>query len=504
MTEVTTDTTTGATARTTPGRPADTATGTPADTATGTAAGAPTGTRTAATAAGSRPPGVPDGRRTVEARSTGTTLGPEFTTGSGPWLRTEDGTAWFDGTAGSGAATLGHQHPEVTAAAAAQLGRLTHTACKLGSDVRTRMVERIGALSPYAQPAVLPTATGAEAVESALKIARAATGHQAVVTFRYAYHGKTAGALALTWRTDFKAHSAPQPDSVVTAELPDPRVPGEADGMARFAAGLSTALDAADLLGGTAAVVLEPIQVTEGVLPVPPAVLDEIARQAHSRGALLVLDEIYTGLGRAGRLFTAELMSGPPDLTLLGKTLGNGFPVGAVVGERAVVDALPPGVQTSTFSGHPVSCAAATAVLDVLVRQDVAGRARTLGERLHADLTALAARHPWMRAVRTAGALAAFDCAPDGAGGPDPALAKAVTTGALRQRLLLFGGGPEGATVKIVPPVLLSDGEYRWMVSALASAVSSAEAHMTGQAAERTAGGGAPAVGGTSAKGSRI
>ncbi|CAM5626828.1 Aspartate aminotransferase family protein OS=Streptomyces rimosus subsp. rimosus (strain ATCC/ DSM 40260 / JCM 4667 / NRRL 2234) OX=1265868 GN=SRIM_004235 PE=3 SV=1 [Streptomyces rimosus subsp. rimosus] len=218
--------------------------------------------------------------------------------------------------------------------------------------------------------------------------------------------------------------------------------------------------------------ILEPVQVTEGVLDVAPELLDEIARQAHSRGALLILDEIYTGLGRAGRLFTAELMTEKPDLTLLGKTLGNGFPVGAVVGERAVVDALPPGVQTSTFSGHPVSCAAAEAVLDVVVREDLAGRAQQLGKRLRADLDALAARHPWMRAVRTTGALAAFDCVRDGR--PVPELARAVTGNALRGRLLLFGGGPEGASVKIVPPALLDDDGYRFLIDTLGTAVAEA------------------------------
>ncbi|MFE9042248.1 aspartate aminotransferase family protein [Streptomyces sp. NPDC012421] len=408
----------------------------------------------------------------AEARSTGTVLGPEFATGSGPWLYTAGGTPWFDGTAGSGAATLGHQHPAVTAAAAEQLGRLTHTGCKLSSDARTRMVDKIARLSPYQDAAVLPTATGGEAVESALKIARAATGHRAVVTFRHGYHGKTAGALALTWRPEFKAYSDLPDTSVVTAELPDPRTPRE-DDAERFAAGLARALDRADRLGGTAAVVLEPVQVTEGVLPVAPALLDEIARQAHARGALLILDEIYTGLGRAGRLFTSELMTERPDLTLLGKTLGNGFPVGAVVGERHIVDALPAGVQTSTFSGHPVSCAAAAAVLDVVTDVDLPRRARELGARLAHDLAELAARHPWMASVRTAGALAAFDCARDGA--PDPARARAVTGQALRGRLLLFGGGPEGATVKIVPPALLDEADYRPLIEGLTAAVSAAD-----------------------------
>ena len=408
----------------------------------------------------------------TEARSTGTTVGPRFSTGDGPWLRTGEGTAWFDGTSGSGAATLGHQHADVTAAVAAQLNRLVHTGCKFGSDTRAEMVRRLGALSPYRRPAVLPTTTGAEAVESALKVARAATGHRAVVAFRYGYHGKTSGALGLTWRTGFRAYSPLPPDTVFTGRLPDPRQDRSGDA-AGFAAELSATLDAADGHGGTAAVVLEPVQVTEGVLAVPPASLDEIARQAQARGALLILDEIYTGLGRAGRLFTAELMTERPDLTLVGKTLGNGFPIAAVVGEREVLDALPAGVQTSTYFGNPLCCAAACAVLDVVVREDLPGRARALGERMATDLGELAAGHPWLSQVRAVGALAAFDCVSDGR--PAPELARAVLSAAARERLLLFGGGPEDATVKLVPPALLDDDDYLFLRDALAAAVATVQ-----------------------------
>lgn len=408
-----------------------------------------------------------------EARSTGTTTGPRFISGLGPWLQAQDGSRWFDGTSGSGAVTLGHQYPHVTAAASAQLTRLTHTGCKLMSSARVEFIDRLAVLAPYRDPAVLPTVTGAEAVEAALKVARAATGRRAVVAFRYGYHGKTAGALALTWREEFRRYTPLTTDAVVIAELPDPRG-ADVSSLVDFTEGLARALDEAETLGGAAAVIVEPVQVTEGVLAVSPAMLDEIARQAAARGALLILDEIYTGLGRAGRLFTAEQMTLPPDLTLLGKTLGNGFPIAAVVGERAVIDTLPAGVQTSTFSGHPVSCAAASAVLDTVVREDVAGRARDIGRRLAADLAELTVRHPWLTAPRVVGGLAAFDCA-DAAGHPDPRRAATVIANAAGERLLLFGGGPDGATVKIVPPVLLAGDEYRFLVDSLRCAVAVAE-----------------------------
>ncbi|MCQ4122373.1 aspartate aminotransferase family protein [Rhodococcus tibetensis] len=402
-------------------------------------------------------------RSSREARSTGTRLGPVFAEGHGAWLTAVDGTDYFDATAGSGAVSLGHQHPAVVDAVVAQARRLGHTGCKLGSDVREEMTAQLAALVPFEDARVLPTATGSEAIEAALKVARAATGRNSVVALDRSFHGKTAGALALTWRQSLKEHSGPAPQGIWRIDPPDPRA-GDDNGAAEQQARSLIARAAAT--GDLAAVVIEPVQVTEGVLELPVRYIDAVADEARKAGALVVIDEIYTGLGRCGRLFRSELLSHTPDLIVLGKTLGNGSPIAAVTGPAAVLDALPAGVQTSTFSGNPVSCAAAVAVLDVVVNQDVPARARELGEYLREHGQESMREFEWIRDWRVVGGLAGFDCI-DSAGQPSPSLARAFTRAALAERLLLFSGGPQDASVKIVPSLMMSQADLRRLTDLL-------------------------------------
>lgn len=403
------------------------------------------------------------GRSNCEARSTGTRLGPVFAHGNGAWLTAVDGTEYFDATAGSGAVSLGHQYPAVVDAVVAQARRLGHTGCKLGSDVREQMTARLAALVPFQDARVLPTATGAEAIEAALKVARAATGRNGVLALDRSFHGKTAGALALTWRQSLKEHSGPAPDGVFRIDPPDPRM-GDDDGAAAHRARSVIAQLGAG--GDLAAVVIEPVQVTEGILALPVPYLDAVAEEARKFGALVVIDEIYTGLGRCGRLFWSERLNHTPDLIVLGKTLGNGSPIAAVTGPAEVLDALPPGVQTSTFSGNPVSCAAAVAVLDVVVSQDVPSRAFELGECLQEHGQQMMRDFEWIRDWRVVGGLAGFDCV-DSFGQPSPALAAAFTRAALAERLLLFSGGPQDASIKIVPSLMLSQSDIRTLTALL-------------------------------------
>lgn len=402
----------------------------------------------------------------MEAISTGSFNTPTFVRGQGCWLYDAEGRAHFDGTAGSGAITLGHQYPPVIEAAHRQLDRLVHTGCKFGSDARAQLVERLAALAPFERAAVLPAVIGTEAVESALKVARAATGRRSVVAFRHGYHGKSAGSLPLTWREEFRRYSTVDAASVFVAELPQAGTPDAASACEQALEGFRALLERAAAAGASpAAVIVEPIQVTEGVLFAGEGFLDAMIEISHEHGTLVVLDEIYTGMGRCGRRFYCEGLKHAPDLLIVGKSLGNGFPISAVLGEASIINALPAGIQTSTYTGNAVASAAAVAVIEEVERLELWKLAQGLGEALGRTLAGLAERFAFIAEYRVQGGLLAFDC--QDASGLSPAIAKRFVERARDAGLLLFGGGWAGATVKIVPPVLLADAEHAFLEDTL-------------------------------------
>lgn len=404
----------------------------------------------------------------MEAITTGSTWGPTFVKGMGPWLFDAAGKRYFDGTSGSGALSLGHQHPAVNAACHRQLDSLVHTGCKLGSDVRARLAERIASLTPFRNAAVLFSVIGTEAVESAIKIARAATGRRCIAGLRHAFHGKSREALNITWRSSFRQHSAIVDGDSLIVDAP----------YAQSNGGCAPALIDAALAGyrqtlanrrsdGSlpAALIMEPIQVTEGVFVLPKLFLEGMLAISREYGVVTILDEIYTGIGRCGALFFADDLAHPPDLLLIGKSLGNGLPISLVVGESELVNTLGPGVQTSTYSGHPLSCAAANAVLDVVQTEQLWEVAAATGARLRAALLSIQAHCSNVLAVRQHGMLLAFDLGHDAT--PSPALSKRFIQLALSNELLLFGGGSHDGCVKLVPPVLLCNADEQLLVDAL-------------------------------------
>jgi 4-aminobutyrate aminotransferase-like enzyme len=346
-----------------------------------------------------------------------------------------DGNTYIDLTSGFGVAAVGHRHPRVVAAIAEQSGRLLHGLGDVHAHPgRVELASRLAALAPLPEAQVFFATSGAEAVEIAVKTAILATGRPGILAFDPAYHGTTLGALAATSRPEFRRpfarHLHPH-----LHRLPfgTPEVEIERQ--------LSR--------GDIACVLVEPIVGREGVLVPPPGWLAGIAGVCRDSGVLLAVDEIFTGFGRTGSLFAVERESVIPDLLCCGKALGGGVPIAAVLGRRDLFRGWEvPGeaLHTSTFLGNPLACAAALAVLDILIEEDLPARAARLGHTLQEKLDSWPARFPQVQDVRGHGLLWGIELT-------SREEAKRLVASALARGVLLLAGGPEGKVAQIVPPL---------------------------------------------------
>jgi 4-aminobutyrate aminotransferase-like enzyme len=364
-----------------------------------------------------------------------------------------DGNRYVDLTAGFGVAAIGHRHPAVVAAVTRQATELVHGLGDVAAHpARVELARRLAALAPVDEPRVHFATSGADAVEIALKCALAATGRAGVLAFDPGYHGSTAGALAVTSRTAFRAPFAAhlQPHVV---RLPFAAPPAE---ISRRLAG-----------GAVGAVLVEPVVGREGVLVPPAGWLAQLAAAARAAGALFVADEIFTGFGRTGRLFAVEHDSVRPDLLCVGKALGGGLPVAATIGRRQPMEVwrvAGEALHAATFLAHPLACAAALATLDLFAGEPLVARAAALGETLAPRLAALAARHRAVRDVRGVGALWALEL-------DSAATAKAFVDACRARGVLLLAGGPTARVAQIAPPFVLTDAQLDAALAVLDTAL---------------------------------
>jgi 4-aminobutyrate aminotransferase / (S)-3-amino-2-methylpropionate transaminase / 5-aminovalerate transaminase len=393
---------------------------------------------------------------------------PAFERAQGCWLFDAGGNRYFDGTAGSGALNLGHNHPRVVEAAVAQTRRIVHTGSIFHSAARDGFVQRLGQFSPFRDCAVLLTVTGTEAVEAALKVARASTGRRAVVAFSYAYHGKSTGGLGVTWREAYRRYSPVAPDTVWVSPYPllhEPSVEGSAlFCLAEFGATLEQMSAAGH---PPAAVILEPVASSEGILPAGQEFLEGALAMAKSAGALVIFDELWTAMGRCGTAFYGGRPGLHPDIILVGKSVANGFPVSAVLGSPRILESLPSGLHTATFAGHPVGCAAAAAVLDVMEETLPWQAALDHGARLREALQQLGVGATFIAGLRGEGLLLGFDCV-DADGRPSPEIARVFALQAQAKGLLLAFGGWQGNTVKITPPLTMGEEDLTFLIDTIA------------------------------------
>ncbi len=388
---------------------------------------------------------------------------PRLVVASADGARVEDvdGRSYLDFAGGIACQNTGHGYAPVVAAIHAQVDRFLHQCFMVGSyEAYVDVCRRLAELSPCAGPDGRGTEqksilvnSGAEAIENAVKIARAATGRPGVVVFEHGFHGRTLLTMTMTSKVrPYKAGFGPFAPEVYRALAPYPyRGIGSDEAIAALERLFESQVDAESV----ACVVLEPVQGEGGFIPMPPDYPARLAELCARHGILYVDDEIQSGVGRTGPVWAIEHYEGvEPDLLVSGKSLGGGLPLAAVTGRAELVDAPGPGALGGTFGGNPVACAAAAAVLDAVAEPDFRRRADELGRTLRTQLDELAARRDSVGEVRGLGPMLALELREQ-----SPELARATTAAAFERGLLLLACGLHGNVLRLLPPLTVSDAE---------------------------------------------
>jgi len=377
----------------------------------------------------------------------------------GARLRDVDGREYLDFTGGIGVLNVGHLHPRVVQAVAAQLERFSHTCFQVVMyEPYVRLAERLNALTPgeFAKKTILLT-TGVEAIENAVKMARVFTGRPAVVAFTHGFHGRTLMGMSLTGKTGvYKQSFGPFAPEVYHTPYPYPYRGWTTERALEALGDLFRTVVAADRV---AAILIEPVLGEGGFVAAPVEFLRALRRVADERGIVLIADEIQCGFGRTGRMFAVEHAGVAPDLIAMAKSLGGGFPLAAVVGRAEIVDAPAAGGLGGTYAGSPIACAAALAVLDVFDEERLLERARAQGELLESRLAALAETLPRMGEVRGLGPMIGIEIVEDPATRqPSPARTRRVLEVARDGGLLVLRAGTHDNVVRLLVP-LVATGE---------------------------------------------
>jgi 4-aminobutyrate aminotransferase len=367
-----------------------------------------------------------------------------------------DGRTFLDFAGGIGCQNVGHRHPAVVEAVKEQADRYLHQCVIVGTyEPYVEVCRRLSELSPCGpgeQRSALVN-SGAEAVENAVKIARAATGRPAVVVFEYAFHGRTLLAMTMTSKVNpYKSGFGPFAPEVYRAPAPYPyRGISSDDAVAALEHLFKADVDPTTV----ACAVLEPVQGEGGFIPMPADYLPRLQELLRSHGILYVDDEVQSGIGRTGRMWAVEHYEGvEPDLVVSGKSIGGGLPLAGVTGRAEVMDAVPVGGLGGTFGGNPLSCAAAVVVLDIVADEDFLAQARSLGDKIRFRLDDLADRHSDIGEVRGLGPMLAFEFAERSAD-----RAKAVTAAAFERGLVLLSCGLYGNVIRLLPPLTITAEE---------------------------------------------
>ncbi len=368
-----------------------------------------------------------------------------FTSGKGSALFTQSGERYLDLISGVGVASLGHAHPGLSQAIAEQASTLLHTSNLFHHPLQSELATRLSELSGL--PRAFFCNSGAEAVEACLKFSRRfwhgeGKPRTKYVGFTHSFHGRTMGALSVTWDDHYRAPFAPLVPGVTFVDSAD-------------LSGIAAAITAE-----TAAVIVEPIQGEGGVRPMAQASADAIAAACRRTGALLIADEVQCGLGRTGRAFYSAALGLQPDLMALGKALGAGVPIGAAMFSERVAGAARPGDHGSTYGGNLLACRAALVFIEALTSGGLMEQVACSGARIERGLRAIAARQPAIKDVRGAGVMWGIEI---------DRPAAAVVEAALHRHLLI--NRTSDTVVRLLPPYVITESEIDEALPLLEAAI---------------------------------
>lgn len=389
-------------------------------------------------------------------------------------VRAENATLWdhqgreyTDFTAGIAVLNTGHRHPKVVDAVKNQLDSFTHTAFQvIPYENYLQLAERLNQLVPVAGPAKTTFfSTGAEAVENAVKIARAATGRAGVIAFTGAFHGRTMMTMGLTGKVvPYKTGFGPFPGSVFHARYPN-ALHGYSvdDALESLAAIFRCDISPQDV----AAIIYEPIQGEGGFNIAPAEFVSKLRELCDEHGILLIADEIQTGFARTGKLFASDYYDAKPDLMTMAKSLGGGLPISAVAGRAEVMDAPLPGGLGGTYAGNPLAIASSLAVLEIIEEEQLCERALKLGAELVETLNT--SGHPALAEVRARGSMVAAEFNDPVTGKPSAEIARNIQQKALAQGLILLTCGVHGNVIRFLYPLTIPDAQFNAALRLLSS-----------------------------------
>ncbi len=399
-------------------------------------------------------------KRTVVAEPLSIFLPVAIERGEGSTLTDVDGNTFIDFTGGVGCLNVGHAHPRVVEAVREQAGKFFHTDFTIVPyEVYVTLAERLIAAAPFSGPAKAAFFNaGTEAIENAVKFARAYTKRPAVIAFEGGFHGRTLLAMSMTSKTHpYKAGLGPfAPEVYRLPFAQDYRGPSAPEALAALERALVTTVAAESV----AAIVIEPVQGEGGFVVAPQEFLEGVRRICDDNGVVLVIDEVQTGLGRTGKMFAIEHYGIEPDLMTVAKSIAAGLPLSGVIGKAEIMDAPDDSAIGGTYVGNPIAQAAALAVLDVFEEEGLVERAVQLGDTMRTRMEAWQERWDAIGDVRGLGAMLAIELVHDrGTKDPAPELATAIVEAAADRGLLLLKSGIYSNCIRVLAPLVLTEAE---------------------------------------------